>query len=45
VEVAKLADAEELTDRLVLPAYSVLDAAGRDALITGLGRIEAALSN
>jgi hypothetical protein len=45
VEVDKLADAEELTDRLVLPAYSVLDAAGRDALITGLGRIEAALSN
>jgi hypothetical protein len=43
VEVTKLADADELTDRLVLPAYSVLDAAGRDALITGLDRIAAAL--
>ena len=28
VEVARLADADELTDRLVLPAYSVLDEAG-----------------
>jgi hypothetical protein len=43
VEVAKLAAADELTDRLVLPAYSVLDAAGRDALVSGLDRIAAAL--
>ncbi len=45
VEVAQLAAAEALTDRLVLPAYSALDAAGRDALISGLGRIEAVLSS
>ena len=43
-EVAKLAEADELTDRLVLPAYSVLDEAGRAALVTGLDRIAAALA-
>jgi hypothetical protein len=42
-EIAKLAAADELTDRLVLPAYSVLDEAGRDALVNGLDRIAAAL--
>jgi len=44
VEVAKLAEADELTDRLVLPAYSVLDEPSRDALISGLDHIAAALS-
>jgi hypothetical protein len=43
-DVAKLAAADELTDRLVLPAYSVLDDAGRDALMSGLDRIAAALA-
>jgi hypothetical protein len=43
-EVAKLAEADALTDRLVLPAYSVLDDAGRDALVSGLDRIAAALA-
>jgi hypothetical protein len=43
-EVARLADADDITDRLVLPAYSVLDEAGRDALVSGLDRIAAALS-
>jgi hypothetical protein len=43
-EVAKLADADELTDRLVLPAYSVLDDAGRSALLAGLDRIATALA-
>lgn len=44
VEVAKLAAADAITDQLVLPAYSVLDEAGRDALVTGLDRIAAALT-
>jgi hypothetical protein len=43
VEVAKLAAADELTDRLVLPAYSVLDEAGRTALVNGLDRIASVL--
>jgi hypothetical protein len=43
-EVAKLADADELTDRLVLPAFSALDEAGRDALVSGLDRIAVALA-
>jgi hypothetical protein len=42
-EVAMLADADAITDRLVLPAYAVLDEAGRDALVTGLDRIATAL--
>jgi hypothetical protein len=37
-------EAEALTDRLVLPAYSALDEAGRDAFVAGLDRIEAALT-
>jgi hypothetical protein len=41
---AKLAEADAITDRLVLPAYSTLSEADRDALVTGLERIEAALS-
>lgn len=41
---AKLATADEITDRIVLPAFSVLDEAGRTALVTGLDRITAALS-
>jgi hypothetical protein len=41
---AKLAVADEITDQLVLPAYAVLDEAGRDALVTGLDRIAAALA-
>jgi hypothetical protein len=36
--------AEELTDRLLLPAYSVLDDAGRRALATGVDRIWAAVT-
>lgn len=43
-EVAKLAVADAITDRLVLPAYRVLDEAGRDALVSGLDRIAAALA-
>jgi hypothetical protein len=42
---ARLAHADEITDQLVLPAFSVLDEAGRDALVTGLDRIEAALTS
>lgn len=38
------AEAEALTDRLVLPAWSVLDEAGRDAFVDGLARIEAAFT-
>jgi len=38
------AAAEELTDRLVLPAYSVLDKAGRQALVAGLEAMENALA-
>ena len=34
--------AEALTDQLVLPAYSALDEAGRQAFVAGLDRIEAA---
>ena len=36
--------AEALTDQLVLPAYSALDEAGRQAFVAGLDRIEAALT-
>ncbi len=41
---AKMAAAEALTDQLVTPAYSVLDAAERDAFVTVLRAIEAALA-
>ena len=41
----KLALADEITDRIVLPAYSALDEGGRDALVAGLDRIEAAVSS
>ena len=41
---AKLALADEITDRLVLPAYAVLDDAGRDALVLGLDRIAVAIT-
>ncbi len=37
-------EAEKLTDRLVLPAYSVLDDAGRLALLAGLEAMEKALA-
>ena len=40
---AKLAMADEITDRLVSPAYAVLDEAGREALVTGLDRISEAI--
>ena len=40
---AKHDDAERLTDELVLPAYSVLDEAGRQALVAGVDAIEKAL--
>jgi hypothetical protein len=39
-----LVKAESLTDALVLPAYSVLDEAGGQALMAGLDQIEAALA-
>lgn len=41
----KLAAAEELTDALVRPAFSVLDGAGADALYSGLEAIEKALAS
>jgi hypothetical protein len=37
-------DAETLTDRIVLPAYSVLDDAGRHSLVAGLEAMESALA-
>lgn len=39
---AALDAADELTDRLVLPAYSVLDESGRAALVSGLEAMRAA---
>lgn len=36
--------AEQLTDRIVLPAYAVLDEAGREALVGGLVAMESALA-
>ncbi|HEX9260372.1 MAG TPA: hypothetical protein VF855_12605 [Acidimicrobiales bacterium] len=39
----RLAEAERITDALVLPAYSVLDAAEADAFVATLEQIEAAL--
>jgi hypothetical protein len=44
VQRAQLDAADALTDRLVLPAFSALDAAGRDDLVTGLDRIAAVLA-
>jgi hypothetical protein len=41
---AKLAAADELTDRLVLGPYSAPDEAGADALVAGLEAMEARLS-
>ena len=41
---AKLAIADEVTASLVLPAYGVLDRAGRDALAAGLDRMDAVLA-
>ncbi|MHB8329618.1 MAG: SCO6745 family protein [Acidimicrobiales bacterium] len=43
-EVSLLAAAKDLTDRLVLPAYAVLDNAGQQALTVGLARLEGALA-
>jgi len=40
----KWESSERLTDELLLPAYSVLDDAGREAFVGGLDRIEAALA-
>jgi len=40
---ATWAIAEQLTDRIVLPAYAVLDQAGREALVAGLAAMENAL--
>jgi hypothetical protein len=40
---AALAASDVLTDKLVLPAFSVLDAAGRDALAAGVAGMAAAL--
>jgi hypothetical protein len=41
---ARWETAEQLTDELLLPAFAVLDDAGRDALVTGLDQIEEALA-
>lgn len=41
---AKMAEAEALTDRIVAPAFAVLDEAERDAFVTGLQRLVAALA-
>ncbi len=41
---AMLGAAEDLTDQLVLPAYSVLDEAGRTALVDGINAIEKAFA-
>lgn len=38
------ADAEVLTDDLLAPAYRALDAAGQQALITGIDAIQVALT-
>lgn len=43
VDRQKLAEADVLTDQLLVPAYSTLDDAGADALVAGVGAIEAAL--
>jgi hypothetical protein len=43
-ERAQLDAADELTDRLVLPAYAVLDEEGGQALLDGLEALEAALA-
>lgn len=39
----RLADAEALTDRLVLPSFAVLDEDGRSAMVEGLAAMKAAL--
>ncbi|MHB1988813.1 MAG: SCO6745 family protein [Acidimicrobiales bacterium] len=44
-ERQRLARAEILTDQIVSPAYSVLDAAGRSGLVEGMREIAAALSH
>ena len=41
----KMKKVEDLTDQLVLPAYGVLDEAGRTALLEGAKAIAAALAN
>jgi hypothetical protein len=41
---AKLIEAEQLTDRIVTPAYAVLDGAGQQALLDGLAAIKLALN-
>lgn len=41
---AAMDEAHALTDRLVTPAFAVLDEAGQEALLTGLDRIEDALA-
>jgi hypothetical protein len=43
-ERARLAAADELTDRLVAPAYGAVDDAGRKAILAGLDQMEAAVS-
>ncbi len=43
-ERAQLAAADELTDRLVAPAYDAVDDAGRKAILAGLDQMEAAVS-
>ena len=41
---AKMAEAEALTDRIVGPAFAVLDEAGQQAFVSGLQRLCAALA-
>jgi len=42
--IAKMDEIEALTDRIVTPAFAVLDDAGRTALVDGLSAIQAALT-
>ncbi len=44
VERALLDEAEHLTDRIVAPAYAVLDNSGREAFVAGLMTIQQALA-
>jgi hypothetical protein len=41
---AKMLEVEALTDKIVAPAFGVLDEAGRDALLAGAQAIKAAVT-
>jgi hypothetical protein len=44
VQRAALASADDLTDKLVVPAFAVLEPSGADALVDGIDRVVAALA-